>query len=251
MQWGSLRMETAWRGVCGCWRGIGVISNPPKLEPEAQLTGTEEPEDTEEPEEPDETEEVSEWLFSVHSIEDALRVSKPTQLHQNYRLALVLARAVKALETLRGSSFSPKEHQDIHNRWLEGAAPFLRPGQSKEDYFMEYLNAYQLAKYPLGSAAVAKAMDAAKQNPLPPDALPWASNPDTRLLAAICRELQKSAGEAPFYLSARTVQRIFQHQTHATGAKWLRSFCVMQILTETEKGKGLRASRYRYCGPLE
>ena len=83
------------------------ISNPPKLEPEAQLTGTEEPEDTEEPEEPDETEEVSEWLFSVHSIEDALRVSKPTHLHQNYRLALVLARAGKALETLRGSSFSP------------------------------------------------------------------------------------------------------------------------------------------------
>jgi len=77
----------------------------------------------------------------------------------------------------------------------------------------------------------------------------WAQNPDMRLLAALCRELQKSAGSEPFYLSARMVQRIFKHQTHATGAKWLRSFCVMQILTETEKGKGLRASRYRYGGP--
>jgi hypothetical protein len=168
---------------------------------------------------------------------------------QNYRLALDLARAVKALEIQRGSPFSPSEHQDIHNRWLEGAAPFLRPGQTREDYFMEYLNAYRLAKYPLGSAALAKALNAASQNPLPQDVFPWIENPDTRLLAAICRELQKSAGAAPFYLSARVVQRIFNHDTHTTAAKWLRSFCVMQILTETEKGTGLRASRYRYCGP--
>jgi hypothetical protein len=67
-----------------------------------------------------------------------------------------------------------------------------------------------------------------------------------RLLAAICRELQSMAGNEPFYLSARTVQNIFKHDTHATGAKWLRSFCVMQILDEVEKGKGMRASRYRF-----
>jgi hypothetical protein len=58
--------------------------------------------------------------------------------------------------------------------------------------------------------------------------------------------LQIIHGNEPFYLSGRMVQRIFKHDTHATGAKWLRSFCVMQILDEVKKGKGVMASRYRF-----
>jgi hypothetical protein len=227
------------------------ISNPPILETRLAHTGTEEPEDTEDTEEPEESEEVLAWLFFVHSVEDVLRVSKPSSPHQNYPLALVLARGVKALEAQRKKPFSPEEHQDIHNRWIMEAAPFLRPGQSKGDYFMEYLNAYRLAKYPLGSLKMGQALHAAKQNPLPPDALTWTENPEIRVLAALCRELQKMEGEKPFFLSARTVQTIFKHPSHAIGARWLRSFCVMGILTEIEKGKGFKASRYRYCGPVE
>ena len=222
------------------------ISNPPKLGSQLPGVATEEAEDTEDTKDTDESDEVAAWLFSVHSVEDALRVSTPTMPHQNYRLALHLARSVKALELQAGKRFTPGQHRDIHHRWLTRAAQFLRPGQTQEDYFMEYLNAYKLAKYPLGSAAVAQAMIAAKKNPLPPNVLTWADSPDVRLLVAICRELQAIAGKEPFYLSARMVQRIFKHDTHATGAKWLRSFCVMQILAETEKGRGLRASRYRW-----
>lgn len=222
------------------------ISNPPTLETQLPVTATEDTEDTEDTKDTDESEEVAAWLFSVHSVEDALRVSTPTMSHQNYRLALVLARAVKAIEAQTEKLFTPEQHRDIHNQWLTRAAQFLRPGQTKEDYFMEYLNAYKLAKYPLGSVAVAQAIEAAKKNPLPPDTLPWTANPDMRLLAAICRELQTIAGDEPFYLSARTVQNTFKHETHATGAKWLRSFCVMRVLEEVEKGKGIRASRYRF-----
>jgi len=219
------------------------ISNPPKLESQLPTAATEDTEDTKDT---DDTEEVNEWLFSVHSVEDALRVSTPTKIRTNYRLALVLARAVKALEYQTRKRFTPEQHRDIHNQWLTRAAEFLRPGQTKGDYFMEYLNAYKQAKYPLGSIVLARAIEAAKRNPLPPDALPWTDNPDVRLLAAICRELQIFAGNEPFWLSARTVQNIFKHNTHDTGAKWLRSFCVMEVLKETEKGRGFKASRYRY-----
>ena len=176
------------------------ISNPPKLEFQLPVTATEEAEDTEDTKDTDESEEVAAWVFSVNSVEDVLRVSTPTAPHQNYRLALHLARAVKALELQAGKSFTPEQHHEIHNQWLTCAANFLRPGQSNEDYFMEYLNAYKLAKFPLGSVAVAQALKAAKKNPLPPDTLAWADNPDVRLLAAICRELQTIAGKEPFYL---------------------------------------------------
>lgn len=222
------------------------ISNPPRLQthfPLAAVTATEEAEDTEDT---NESEEVGAWLFAVNSIGDALRVSTPTAPHQNYRLALILARAVKALEAQTGKRFTPAQHRNIHNQWLARAAQFLRAGQTEEDYFMEYLNAYQLAKYPLGSVAIAKAISAAQKRPFPAGALKWADNPDVRLLAAICRELQAIHGAEPFYLSARMVQKVFKHENHAIGAKWLRSFCVMQVLEEVEKGKGLRASRYRF-----
>jgi len=225
------------------------ISNPPRLGTQLPVIATEEaeePEDTEDTKESDESNEVAVWLFSVNSIEDALRVSTPTAIHQNYRLALVLARAVKALEKQTGKLFTPEEHHDIHNHWLARAAQFLRPGQAQEEYFMEYLNAYKLAKFPLGSVKLVQALEAAKKKPVSPAALAWTDNPDVRLLAAICRELQIIHGNEPFYLSGRMVQRIFKHDTHATGAKWLRSFCVMQVLDEVKKGKGLIASRYRF-----
>ena len=225
------------------------ISNPPKLETQLPVTATEEAEDTEDTDdtkESEESEEVGVWVFSVNSVEDALRASTPTDIHQNYRLAMVLARAVKALEKQAGKSFTPEQHRDIHKKWLARAAQFLRPGQTNEDYFMEYLNAYKLAKFPLGSVVLAQAVEAAKKNPIQPTALAWTDNPDVRLLAAICRELQIIHGSEPFYLSGRMVQKIFKHDNHATGAKWLRSFCVMQVLDELEKGKGVRASRYRF-----
>jgi len=76
--------------------------------------------------------------------------------------------------------------------------------------------------------------------------MPWATNPDLLLLATVCRELQAFHGANPFFISYRTVQRIFGHETHDKAARWMRSLCVMKVIKETEKGKGLNASRYRY-----
>jgi hypothetical protein len=215
------------------------IASPPTEE-------TEESEETQETQENEEPEEVSEWLFSVNSVEDVLRLSTPTSVHQNYRCALILARGIKALEIQAGKKFTPAEHSDIHTRWLKLAAGYLRQGQSAGDYFMEYLNAYRLAKFPLGSIVIRKALEAARENPLPESALPWAKDPDFRLVAALCRELQVQSGKEPFFLGCRTIQRIFKHPNHAKGASWMGALCVMEVLELVMKGKGLKASRYRY-----
>ena len=225
------------------------IINPPQLESQLLVTATEEPDESEESEDTKDTKELDEvclCLFSVHSVEDAVRVAAPTAPHQNYKLALILGRAVKALEAQAGKLFTPQQHIDLHKQWIERADQFLRPEHSKEYYFMEYLNAYKLAKYPLGSFVLAHALEAAKKKPISPDVLTWAKTPDVRLLAAICRELQNFHGDNPFFLSGRMVQKIFKHETHATGAKWLRSLCVMQVLEEIKKGIGMKASRYRF-----
>jgi hypothetical protein len=108
------------------------------------------------------------------------------------------------------------------------------------------LNAYASAKVPLGEGVVAQAWKSAQENPLPLEAIKHFEHGKLRILVALCRELQSIAGKEPFYLSARTVQQLFKLDSHATAARWLRSLCVLQILTEIEKGSGIRASRYRF-----
>jgi hypothetical protein len=108
------------------------------------------------------------------------------------------------------------------------------------------MNAYQSAKIPLGEDGIKMAWKRAQENPLPPEASSHFEDADKRLLVALCRELQIIHGQQPFFLSARMVQELFKLESHIEPARWLRSFCVLKILDEVEKGKGGRASRYRF-----
>ena len=110
---------------------------------------------------------------------------------------------------------------------------------------MEFLNAYQSAKYPLGSTLIPKAWKLATDEPLPPEAMQFES-PQLRLLVAFCRQLQLLVGDQPFYLSCRVVQTLLHHPTHTTAAKWLRSLCVLQVIELVQQGDTRLASRYRY-----
>ena len=68
-------------------------------------------------------------------------------------------------------------------------------------------------------------------------------------LVSLCHLLQKLAGDEPFYLACRTVQRLFNLKTHEQAAVWLRVLRAMKILDEATKGgpNNMRATRYRYC----
>jgi hypothetical protein len=221
------------------------IVNPPTL----YLGGvgcTEETEETEVTEGTNDTEVISTGLLlsPIQTIEDALRVSMPSKVHENNRCLFTLARAVKALERQRGN-FSPKQLKDVFDQWHTRHAAFLRPGQAKEDYMMEFFSAYRGAKFPLGSVIIPRAWKLAQEQPLPREAGQFESR-KIQLLVALCRQLQIIAGKEPFFLSARTCQRLFRHESHSLAAKWLRGLIVLGILSEVKKGTGLHASRYRY-----
>ncbi len=82
------------------------------------------------------------WSFRVRTLEDAIRYSAPTRKQQNNHLLFVLARGVKALEAQQ-DRFTPKQLREAFDRWYTGSLPFLRVEQTKEEYFMEFLNAYR------------------------------------------------------------------------------------------------------------
>jgi len=213
---------------------------------------TEETEETEEPEETEDTEDTEVmrgWVFGVQTVEDALRVSVPSRVHENNALLFTLARAVKALEE-QGDKFSPSKLKDVFDRWHARAMKFLRPELTKEDYLMEFLKAYQKAKYPLGSIIIPKAWERAQAEPLPQEALQF-EDKKRQLLVALCRQMQILAGDAPFYLSARTVQRLFEQKTHSTAATWLHALCALNIIKPVIPPTAKRATRYRYLYPTK
>lgn len=226
------------------------FANPPKC-----TEGTEETEGTEVtqvmssvPSVPSVSSVQCDWSAPIKTLEDAIRCSLPVTQHQNNHRLFLFARAILALES-QEETFTPQQLRDAFNQWYARAVDFLRPDQTKEDYLMEFLNARQHAKFPLGGNAIPEAWKLAQELPLPPEAEQF-ENQQRRLLVAFCRQLQILAGDEPFYLSSRTCQRLFDQKSHTTAAKWLQGLCALQIIEETEKGITPRASRYRYLPPL-
>lgn len=187
------------------------------------------------------------FIGPVTSIDQAVELSLPTGPHQNHDRLFKLARAVKALETMQEKPFTQMQHKNIFNAWHQRAAEFLRSTLSKDDYWFEYLEAYENAIYPLGQDVLSNAWQKAKSSPLPPEALGFES-PEVQLLVALCGELQRASGAEPFYLSCRTVQRLFGHKSHTVAAFWLNGLVRSEILKIAVRGgpDTGKASRFFY-----
>ena len=73
-------------------------------------------------------------------------------------------------------------------------------------------------------------------------------------LIAMCRELQRLAGDGPFFLGCRTAGQLLS-VGHDTAARWLKLLVLDEILKEVEKGgqpgTAYKASRYRYLPLME
>jgi hypothetical protein len=217
------------------------------------VNGANRTDDTDGTEDTDDTEEiVRSGAAAIQSVDDVIGISLPSKINANHSHLFILARAIKTLERNRGVRFKSEEKRAIFDRWYDEAAPFLRGELTKEDYLVEFLNSYRSAKYLIGDAATL-AWERARKNPLPTDFAPYFKTPEMRLLLAFCFELQRLAGDRPFFLSARTAAKSLGHPTHSTAASWLGAFVGDEILDEIEKGNAStgKASRYRWAGGLE
>jgi hypothetical protein len=188
------------------------------------------------------------YVTSLKSEQEAMvQASEPHSRGQNHHLLFELARRVKGMEQRTGTSLTMEELRAILNRWLELAVEFLRPGQSADEYFFEFLAALECVKYPVGERVLEAAWQRACASEPPPEAAAIES-PDIRRLVCLCRELQLSAGKRPFILPARTVQGLFHHHDHIKGWRWLEGLCRMKILCKVKAGNSARreVNEYRY-----
>lgn len=68
---------------------------------------------------------------------------------------------------------------------------------------------------------------------------------ECRALVALCRQLQREAGDQPFYLAGRKAAELVG-APHRQVARWLKMFVVDKVLALETAGKRHRASEYRY-----
>jgi len=142
--------------------------------------------------------------------------------------------------------------KSIFDRWYEQSIQFLRADQTRDDYFFEFLAALECVKYPMGEGVLDLAWLAAQTATPPPEARVFDS-PEMHLLVCLCRELQRAAGNKPFPLAARVVQRLFGHAEHVTSWRRLTALCSARLLKVAMRGNNKEhlANEYRYLLPVE
>jgi hypothetical protein len=177
------------------------------------------------------------------SIQRAIVDSLPTGPGQRHRLVFELARGLRALPALADADAAAL--RPFVRRWHQLALPAIST-QPFEETWIDFLRGWPRVKFPRGAEPLADVLDRAKVADLPEVARRYEQRP-LRLLVAICRELQRTAGDDVFFLSCRTAGRLVGVD-HTTANRWLFLLVAEGVLAEVAKGDRTkrRASRYRY-----
>jgi hypothetical protein len=178
-------------------------------------------------------------------VEQWIQETKPTGERQNHHKLFELARRVKGWEQKMGIAMPPEQIKSVFNGWHARAIKFL--SHSKTEYWFEFEDALEDVRYPHGAAVLTAAWERAQKSEPPPEAM-QIEDPKIRLLVSLCRELQQCAGDKPFILPARVVQRLFHHDQPMRGWRWLNGLCRMKILEKVRAGNAAirETNLYRY-----
>jgi len=186
-------------------------------------------------------------VVEVRTVADAIEASLPKREGQRNHCVFRLARGLKAVPGLAGAELSALRP---HVRaWWERALPVIGTKDWTETW-ADFVVAWPRVVYPLGEGPMAQAIAQAIQSDVPEAARQY-DRPETRLLVAFCRELQRATGDKPFFLGVRDAGK-YVGVDQMTAYRWLRMFEADGVLEVVEKGlpssTARKATMYRYLG---
>ena len=111
-------------------------------------------------------------VLDKETLEPLVDGTIPTEQHGNHEWLFTLARPVKAFATGRPAPLGEPDWRAVFSLWHERAAGFLRADQAWDQYYEEFLQAYEDVKRPGGDAVVDNAWPAIStaNHPWPPEA---------------------------------------------------------------------------------
>ncbi|HEV3020954.1 MAG TPA: hypothetical protein VGX76_00745, partial [Pirellulales bacterium] len=109
-----------------------------------------------------------------------------------------LARLLKGIPELAEAPLA--DLKSIVRRWHDAARPWT--STTFDETWMDFCEGWTKVRFPAGTEPIRQAFDRAAKS-TPPDAAANYELPAMRLLIGLCRELQRTAGDAPFFLTDR------------------------------------------------
>ncbi len=217
------------------------------LLPNGELV-TEQPENAETPEQTEHTEqtEAMEW---GQDVEEAIRATLPREYGTRNRMVFEFARTLRSLPQFADAD--PRDLRPIVREWHRRALPKIRTKEFEETW-IDFLKAWPRIRYAKGTEPMMQIFQKAVESKRPRIAvMKYPENQRLQILAALCRELQRSAGAEPFYLSCRTAAGLF-HVSHTEANRWLfllESDGVLRVVTKGGTHENPRdATRFKYLG---
>jgi len=176
---------------------------------------------------------------------DSISQLAPTAYRQNNASLFKLARLVKSYESTIGRPATKTDLQVVFASWCIAAWRLWR--HTRDDYWAEFLQAYHYARIGLDENPIELALNRARAIPLPN----VTGFPDdrVRLLAGICREMQRLVGNHSFFLPTRKLGQLLGAHW-STVARWLTSLETLGEIRlapgEVRRRGGNRSPRYHY-----
>lgn len=165
-------------------------------------------------------------------------------IHTSNSKLFALARGVLTLERQARKPLVESDLARIFSEWYARSVKFLRPNQSRDKYFEEFLNACDCAERPLDENPLALAW-AQVQNAAFPEAAEQFKSSAGKKLVSLCWQLQLLAGEREFFLACRSAAPLLEI-THVHVAAMMRKLVRRRILKIVEQYRMGRATRYRF-----
>lgn len=179
-------------------------------------------------------------VSSVSSVGDAIRQHLPSAVGERNRRLFDLARHIKGLMP----DADRKQLRAIVTEWHELALPHIGTSDFTESWG-DFMRGWEAVRIPYGSV-LNRLLGEIDMNESAPESLKKLGYGEKALLLCrICRQLQRNAGEEPFFISSRQAgELIGLHFTDA--AATLNALVADDVLKLVKRGAGKQASRYRY-----
>jgi hypothetical protein len=180
-------------------------------------------------------------------VEKAIAETLPQEYGTRNRRIFEFARAVKSLPQYADAEAG--QLRELAVIWHKRALPNIRTKEFEETW-IDFLKAWPKIKYPKGKEPMSQILEKAIRLDPPKIAVEkYQEHSGLKTLVSLCRELQRSAGDNPFFLSARTAGKLLKVSAMQAN-RWfflLQTDGILKLVSKGGTAEAVRkASRYRY-----
>ena len=178
-----------------------------------------------------------------NDLENAILQTLPLRQGERARRLFDFARALKGMPQYADADGAALE--PLVREWHRQAYPVIGT-KPFEESLIDFLKAWSKVKYPAGAGPLDALLRKARRTALPPCGQRY-EQAEMQLLVKLLAEMQRVAGDKPFFLSCRSAAKVLG-VSHDTTARWLFLLVTQGVLALVTKGERSRrrAAEYLY-----